>query len=137
MVLKMMMPRCGVSDIVNGTTWMEPNKKGQNLREARTSVGIARWPASNYHLTCGMENRFKGPGGTIAHDSPPTSRPFRYDADVRWSVNPPSGSPALDLEAVTFRGIGHLVGLGHSGVGGSVTYSFRDPTYQGQALYDF
>ncbi|KAK3406616.1 hypothetical protein EUGRSUZ_K02794, partial [Eucalyptus grandis] len=34
---KMMRPRCGVADIINGTTRMGP-----------------RWPASNYHLTYGF-----------------------------------------------------------------------------------
>ncbi|KAL3716819.1 hypothetical protein ACJRO7_008403 [Eucalyptus globulus] len=60
---KMMRPRCGVADIINGTTRMGFGKKGRNLRGIGSFhtvshyaflEGSPRWPASNYHLTYGF-----------------------------------------------------------------------------------
>ncbi|KAF2316182.1 hypothetical protein GH714_041523 [Hevea brasiliensis] len=61
-VSKMMMPRCGVPDIVNGTTRMTSGKKNQ--RHSSTSFhtvshytffrGSPKWPASKYSLTYGF-----------------------------------------------------------------------------------
>ncbi|KAE8076067.1 hypothetical protein FH972_014740 [Carpinus fangiana] len=62
-VSTMMIPRCGVADIINGTNWMRPGKKWHQKSHG-TFHTIShysffprnpRWPQSKYHLTYGFE----------------------------------------------------------------------------------
>ncbi|CAB4275135.1 unnamed protein product [Prunus armeniaca] len=59
-VSKMEMPRCGVPDIINGTTSMRSGKKrgghGSTHTVAHFSFfqGSPKWPANKYHLTYGF-----------------------------------------------------------------------------------
>ncbi|KAK7818269.1 metalloendoproteinase 2-mmp [Quercus suber] len=58
----MMMPRCGVADIINGTNWMRSeNKKHDHNHGSFHTIshyafflGKPKWPASKYHLTYGF-----------------------------------------------------------------------------------
>ncbi|XP_038716467.1 metalloendoproteinase 5-MMP-like [Tripterygium wilfordii] len=61
-VSKMMMPRCGIADIVNGTTSMRAGKKRHLLSSHNFRTvshysflpGEPKWHASKYHLTYGF-----------------------------------------------------------------------------------
>ncbi|KAM5581537.1 metalloendoproteinase 3-MMP-like [Rosa sericea] len=56
----MMMPRCGVPDIINGTTSMRSAQIKRQHRAIHTTVhysfpdGNLKWPSSKYHLTYGF-----------------------------------------------------------------------------------
>ncbi|KAF8370068.1 hypothetical protein HHK36_031899 [Tetracentron sinense] len=183
-VKQMMMPRCGVPDITNGTTSMRSAGKKKHhhgptsLHRASHFVlfpGQPRWPPSKTHLTyqffssvqvTSIDNLrsvcsqafakwaqvthftfeeaqdgttadivigfhrgdhgdgapFDGPGGTVAHSTPPTDGRFHYDADEIWSTDPSPG--AMDLVSVAVHEIGHLLGLGHSSIEDAIMYAF-------------
>ena len=61
-VSTMMMPRCGVADITNGTNWMRSGKKKHHHRHGSFHTvshysffqGNSKWPTSKYHLTYGF-----------------------------------------------------------------------------------
>jgi hypothetical protein len=61
-VSTMMIPRCGVADIVNGTNWMHLGKKWHHKSHGSFHTvshysffpGNPRWPQSKYHLTYGF-----------------------------------------------------------------------------------
>ncbi|XP_058076861.1 metalloendoproteinase 3-MMP-like [Magnolia sinica] len=63
---------------------------------------------------------FYGPGNAIAHAFAPTRGWFHFDADEKWGTN--QASDAFDVESVAVHEIGHLLGLGHSSVGGAIMY---------------
>ncbi|KAG2722017.1 hypothetical protein I3760_02G109800 [Carya illinoinensis] len=125
-VSKMMMPRCGVADIINGTNSMQSGKKNNHHRKGSFHAvshysffqNAPKWPTSKYHLTY---SSFDGTGGTIAHAFVRTDGRFHYDADEPWSVGATPG--AYDLETVALHEIGHLLGLGHSSVQGAIMES--------------
>ncbi|XP_057470637.1 metalloendoproteinase 2-MMP-like [Actinidia eriantha] len=176
-VSKMMVPRCGVADIINGTSSMRAGKKRHHYSHNTLHTvshysffeGNPRWPPSQTHLTYGFspnttpqaisavarafdkwssathftfsqtqeyENAnmkidflrldhgdghpFDGPGGTVAHASPPPHGSFHYDADESWSVGAVAGS--IDIESVALHEIGHLLGLMHSSVEDAIMY---------------
>ncbi|XP_075654864.1 metalloendoproteinase 1-like [Castanea sativa] len=58
----MMMPRCGVADISNGTNWMRLGKKTYHQQHGSLHTvshytffpGNPKWPSSKYHLTYGF-----------------------------------------------------------------------------------
>ncbi|XVF60404.1 hypothetical protein PTKIN_Ptkin08bG0043100 [Pterospermum kingtungense] len=63
-VSKMMMPRCGVADIINGTSRMRSGKKMHHTSGSKSIhkvshysffKGYPRWPANKYHLTYGFK----------------------------------------------------------------------------------
>ncbi|KAJ4719123.1 Metalloendoproteinase [Melia azedarach] len=144
-------PRCGVADIVNGTTRMRSGKKKQQnhgvnhfhtVAHYEFFPGSPKWPASKYQLSYGFlpgtrddaktpvsfhsgDHRdgspFDGRGEVLAHAFAPTDGRFHYDADEPWAVGATPG--AYDLETVALHEIGHLLGLGHSSVEGAIMYS--------------
>lgn len=61
---------------------------------------------------------FDGRHGVLAHAFPPTFGLFHLDGDELWSTQP--GPTEMDLESVCLHEIGHLLGLAHTSVPGSV-----------------
>ncbi|KAM1511810.1 hypothetical protein PS1_023905 [Malus domestica] len=137
-VSRMTMPRCGVPDIINGTTSMRPgNKSTPAEAQAAVARAFATW-AGNTHFSFSQaqsyENAdlkisfgrgdhgdgapFDGRGGTLAHAFPPN----QWEIPLQpWAVGAVEG--AYDLETVALHEIGHLLGLGHSSVEGAVMSS--------------
>uniref|UniRef100_A0A2N9HK91 Peptidase metallopeptidase domain-containing protein n=1 Tax=Fagus sylvatica TaxID=28930 RepID=A0A2N9HK91_FAGSY len=147
-VSTMMMPRCGVADIINGTNLMQSGKKKhhQHHHGSLHTVshyafipGNPKWPSfyvpshiwaqdyTNANIKVGFHRRdhgdgsaFDGAGGILAHAYPPSDGRFHYDADERWSVG--AVPNAFDLETVALHEIGHLLGLDHSEVEGAIMW---------------
>ncbi|KAA8530282.1 hypothetical protein F0562_004991 [Nyssa sinensis] len=147
-ISKMMMPRCGVSDIINGNPKWPASKNHLTYgflsgtgSKAMNPVARAfdQWASAthftfsqtrnyaNADIKIGFHRRqhgdghpFDGPGGILAHAWSPTDGRFHYDADEVWSIGPVPG--AIDLETVALHEIGHLLGLGHSSVKDAIMY---------------
>ncbi|KAE8714359.1 Histone superfamily protein [Hibiscus syriacus] len=142
-VSKMISPRCGVADVIDGTSRMRltyaflPGTRADAVnpvvRAFQTWVENTHFRFSrtedyvNADISVSFEGHdhgdgfpFDGPGGTLAHAFRPTDGRFHYDADEPWSVAANRGS--YHLETVALHEIGHLIGLGHSSIEGAIMY---------------
>lgn len=129
-VSKMMMPRCGVADIINGTTRMGSGKKGRNLRGLGSfhpvsrytfMNGNPRWPASKYRLTYGFAP------GTLTAAKDAVSRAFTSWASIsRFTFSYIEDYEIADIEIGFERG-DHGDGTINSfdGPGGTIAHAFR------------
>ncbi|KAG5224566.1 metalloendoproteinase MMP [Salix suchowensis] len=136
---QMMIPRCGVPDIINPPPSTEPTSTESKHKKfhmvAHYALGSAKWPPSNYALTYkfgpdlviafysgnhGDGDPFDGPGKILAHAFFPQDGRLHYDADENWSTDP--AMDQYDLESVSVHEIGHLLGLQHSNNNESIMY---------------
>ncbi|KAK4437163.1 Metalloendoproteinase 3-MMP [Sesamum alatum] len=60
------------------------------------------------------------PKGGVAHSFPPPDGRVHFDAAQKWSGR--GERDGFDIETVGLHELGHVLGLGHSGVQGAVMY---------------
>lgn len=126
-VSKMMVPRCGVADIINGTTWMRAGKKtnhpGQGSFHTVSHYSFfpsttAKWPASKYHLTCGFLP------GTTAIAMSPVARAFStWAANTHFTFSRAQDHTSVDL-LISFHRSDHGDGNPFDGAGGVLAHAF-------------
>ena len=137
-VAEMVKPRCGVADIVNGTSWMRSGKKrhhhhghGSLHTVAHYSFfpGSPRWPASKTHLTYAFLS------GTPSEARSPVSAAFgQWASSTHFTFAETQDQGSADL-TIGFHRRNHGDGAPFDGPGGTVAHAFA-PT-DGRFHYDF
>ncbi|KAK4426169.1 Metalloendoproteinase 2-MMP [Sesamum alatum] len=138
-IAKMVTPRCGNPDIVNGTNTMlpRPNKR-QNPSSSPTSIhtvshysffsGNPRWPPSKTHLTYGFSPN------TPAAAINPVIRAFaKWDSATHFTFSRAQNNQRPDL-VIGFHRRDHGDGAPFDGPGGTLAHAFA-PT-NGRFHYD-
>ncbi|EEF44954.1 Matrix metalloproteinase, putative [Ricinus communis] len=132
---KMMMPRCGVADIINGTTWMESGRKHHrhphrhhHRRHGPKSLhkvshysffsGNPKWPPSKYHLTYSFL-----PGFPTAAVNPVANAFETWAANTHFSFSWTRDYINSDILISFYRG-DHGDGHPFDGPGGTLAHAF-------------
>ncbi|CAB4305512.1 unnamed protein product [Prunus armeniaca] len=128
-VSNMMMPRCGVADIINGTSSMRSGKKrhphhhhgGHTVAHYSFFQGNPKWPASKYHLTYAFLQ------GTPAEAMGPVSSAFQtWAANTHFTFSEVQSNQNPDLTVSFHRG-NHGDGAPFDGPGGTIAHAFAPP----------
>ncbi|PSS33739.1 Metalloendoproteinase [Actinidia chinensis var. chinensis] len=129
-VSKMMTPRCGVPDIINGTNFMRAGKKkthhGHNaihtVSHYNLFPGLPRWPASQTHLTYGFLS------DTNADAINAVTRAFNKWADAtHFTFSHTQNYRNANLQ-IGFHRLEHGDGSPFDGAGGTLAHATR-PTH--------
>ena len=135
-VSNMMMPRCGVADIINGTNWMRSeNKKHVSNHGSLHTVshyaffpGNPKWPASKYSLTYGFLP------GTPTRVMSPVAQAFQtWAANTHFKFSRVQDYTRADIK-IGFQSRDHGDGYPFDGAGGVLAHAFS-PT-DGRFHYD-
>uniref|UniRef100_A0A2N9FS30 Peptidase metallopeptidase domain-containing protein n=1 Tax=Fagus sylvatica TaxID=28930 RepID=A0A2N9FS30_FAGSY len=136
-VSTMMMPRCGVADIINGTNLMQSGKKKhhQHHHGSLHTVshyafipGNPKWPASMYHLTYGFEP------GTPANAMSPVAKAFEtWAANTHFRFSQAQDYTNANIK-VGFHRRDHGDGSAFDGAGGILAHAY--PPSDGRFHYD-
>lgn len=134
-VAKMRTPRCGVADIVNGTTWMRSGKKDSNHDHHFHTVahyaffrGRLRWPATKYSLTYALRP------GTRADAVTPVAKAFQtWAANTQFKFSKIEDFQKADIK-ISFESGDHGDGAPFYGRGEALAHAFA-PT-DGRFHYD-
>ncbi|KDO37620.1 hypothetical protein CISIN_1g039712mg, partial [Citrus sinensis] len=128
-VAKMRTPRCGVADIVNGTTRMRSGKKKQQQNNHFHTV--SQWPASKFSLTYAFRLGTRGDAIT------PVARAFQtWAANTQFRFSKIEDFAGADIK-ISFESRNHGDGRpfdGRGGPDGTLAHAFA-PT-NGRFHYD-
>ncbi|KAG2722021.1 hypothetical protein I3843_02G095400 [Carya illinoinensis] len=133
-VSKMMMPRCGVADIINGTNSMQLGEKKHHHRKGSFHTvshysffpNAPKWPTSKYHLTYGFLP------GTPTQAMSPVARAFQtWARNTHFTFSRVQG---LSDITIGFGRRDHGDGAPFDGNGGTLAHAFA-PT-DGRFHYD-
>lgn len=136
-VSMMMTPRCGVADIINGTTSMQSGKKRHHQYGPNSLHEVShysffprrqRWPLSRTHLTYGFL-----PSTPEAAKSPVARAFSRWDLATRFTFAQAQNYQNADMKIGFFRR-DHQDGSPFDGAGGTIAHAFA-PT-DGRFHYD-
>ncbi|PRQ53777.1 putative interstitial collagenase [Rosa chinensis] len=130
----MMMPRCGVPDIINGTTSMRSAQIKSQHRAIHTTVhfsfpdGNLKWPSSKYHLTYGFL------AGTPSEAQGAVAQAFStWAKNTHFTFSKAQNYQSADLK-VSFHKGDHGDGNSFDGPGGQLAHAAY-PT-EGALHYD-
>ncbi|KAL6143351.1 PREDICTED: metalloendoproteinase 1-like [Fragaria vesca subsp. vesca] len=133
-VAKMMMPRCGLPDIINGTSSMRSAKKRHHHGSIHTTAhyafpaGNPKWPSSKYHLTYGFLP------GTPSEATGAVARAFAtWAGNTHFTFSQAQNYENADLK-IGFEKGDHGDGSAFDGPGGVLAHAFY-PT-DGRFHYD-
>ncbi|KAH9747898.1 hypothetical protein KPL70_004857 [Citrus sinensis] len=103
-------PRCGVPDVINGTTRMQGGPAHYHTHYDYDAADVKISFQRGDH---GDGYPFDGPGpyNLLAHSFPPTDGRFHYDGDENWTVGAVPG--AVDMQTVALHELRHVLGLAH------------------------
>ncbi|XP_030973585.1 metalloendoproteinase 2-MMP-like [Quercus lobata] len=133
-VSTMMMPRCGVADISNGTNWMRSKKHHHRHGSLHTVShytffqGNPKWPSSKYHLTYGFLP------GTPTEAMSPVAKAFEtWAANTHFKFSRAQDPTNANIK-VSFHRRDHGDGHAFDGAGGILAHAWA-PT-DGRFHYD-
>ncbi|GAV74806.1 Peptidase_M10 domain-containing protein/PG_binding_1 domain-containing protein [Cephalotus follicularis] len=133
-VSRMTMPRCGVADIVNGTTWMNSGKKRHQHSSYHTVSHYSffpnnpKWPPTKSHLTYAFLQ------GTRTDAFTPVARAFQtWAASTHFTFQEIQDFINADIK-IAFHTRDHGDGAPFDGRGGTLAHAFA-PT-NGRFHYD-
>ncbi|KAL6139658.1 hypothetical protein ACLB2K_057960 [Fragaria x ananassa] len=127
-VSKMTTPRCGVADIINGTSSMRSAKKRHHHGSVHTTAhysffqGNPKWPSSKYHLTYGfLPNTPSEATGAVA-------RAFAtWEGNTHFTFSQAQSYENADLK-ISFQRGDHGDGHPFYGPGGAIAHA-ASPTH--------
>ncbi|PQM32864.1 metalloendoproteinase 3-MMP-like [Prunus yedoensis var. nudiflora] len=132
----MEMPRCGVPDIINGTTSMRSGKKRGGHGSTHTVghyaflQGNPKWPANKYHLTYGFLQ------GTPANAMSAVARAFAtWQGNTHFTFSQAQSVESADLKIGFGRG-DHGDGANNAFDGPGKTIAHAFPPSDGRFHYD-
>ncbi|KAG6664660.1 metalloendoproteinase 3-MMP-like [Carya illinoinensis] len=136
-ISKMMAPRCGGADIINGTNSMQLGKKNHHHRMGLfhtvshysfMSPNAPKWPTSKYHLTYGFLP------GTPTQAMSPVAQAFRtWAGNTHFTFSQAQALSNADI-TIGFGRRDHGDGSSFDGTGGTIAHAFA-PT-DGRFHYD-
>ncbi|GLT71403.1 hypothetical protein SLA2020_434250 [Shorea laevis] len=135
-VSKMMMPRCGVADIINGTNSMRAGKNRHHNRHGSLHTVShysffdtnPKWPPSKYHLTYGFLD------GTQTAAMNPVAQAFQtWASRTHFTFSRAQSVSSADIK-IGFHSRNHGDGNPFDGAGGTLAHAFA-PT-DGRFHYD-
>ncbi|XVE83888.1 hypothetical protein DITRI_Ditri16bG0124400 [Diplodiscus trichospermus] len=136
-VSKMMMPRCGVADIINGTSWMRSGKKNYHPGGSKSIHEVShfaffprrpKWPASQSHLTYAFLP------GTRADAMTPVANAFQtWAANTHFRFSRVENYRDADI-TIGFKSGDHGDGMPFEVPGEALAHAFAPP--DGRFHYD-